>query len=268
MPDPTLNLAFSALRIRVAEYLGLAYLGAAGDEAASLPTDAHDLDLVGRLVNDGYRRFLTDHEKGWNFLTVPLLVTFGTSLVASPDRSRYYLPDDFYGVLVQPFTYPANTSAGLTTIDPVPEFVLRELRATSNASGFPSVVALRAINTTATATGQRWEAIFWPPPTGTEVVTAVYKRFPAALSAATDRSVAGFVHDGSVLQAALAEAELQRNDRAGPREAAYQAALLRSKLIDARTTAPRGGGYGDPNAREGRGLGRINPSTLYNDISI
>jgi len=265
MPDPTLNLTFSALRIRVAEFLGLAFYGAAGDLAAALPTDAHDLDLVGRIVNDGYRRFLTDHERGWNFLTVPLTLTFGTGLVAA-DQSRYFLPDDFYGVLVQPFTYPANTNAGLTTIDPVSEYRVRELRAATTSTGYPSVVALRAINTTATATGGRWEAIFWPTPSSADTVTALYKRFPNVLSGASDTSVAGFVHDNTVLAAALAEAELQRNDILGPRESAYQTALVRSKRIDSRSTPGRGGGYGDPSAGGGRGFDRVDVNGKYNGV--
>jgi hypothetical protein len=304
------------LRIRVAEYLGVAPITGG---VASLPTDSHDLDLVGRLVNDGYRRFLSENDK-WSFLNVPLSVRFvsqssgsitsasaTTVTVASlagllPDDHfngwnislydtgtrmyyeldvadytgatgvftftavppsigagdilyyagarnpggmawRYYLPDDFYGLLKAPFTYDENGPR--ITIEEVSEPEIREFRAGARTSGTPTYVAFRPINTTTASDGRRWEALFWPEPTGGEVVTAIYKRFPQALANATDVSVAGFQHDHAILEAALAEAERLRNDQIGIHEAAYQAALARSKRLDARAAPARNRPYGD-----------------------
>lgn len=323
MSDPSNNLTFSKLRIRVAEYLGIAYYGAAGGEAAQLPTDAHDLDLVGRLVNDGYDRFITDNERGWRFMTVPLSITFapqssvtitvkttGTATVGSlagdfaddyfngwqiglkdedaggttaltvvdytgatglftfaassvpstieagdtllyagsgnvaGDAARYFLPDDSVGIINFPWTYPET--GPLVRIDRVTEARMRELRAaTSSTSGDATLYATRAINTTATSTGKRWEVIFWPTPSGTETITTTYKRSPQALSDTGDLSVAGPQHDRSVLAAALAAAEIQRDDKVGPREAAYQSALARSMKLDDRTAPESLGDYGD-----------------------
>jgi hypothetical protein len=253
MADPTLRLTYSDLRIRVAVFLGVAdYSGG----SAALPTDASDLELVGRLVNDGYARFLTENERGWNFMTVPLSITFGTGTVAA-DNSRYYLPDDSDGRIVTPFTYgPTGPTARIIQIS---EPELRELKRLA-ATGFPVACASRAINTDATATGSRWEMVFYPTPTGTETVTALYKRFPAALSAASDRSVAGFVHDRTVLTACIAEAELQVNDTPGPREAAYQRELRKSLKIDARAASPHSRDYGD-RSDEGGWVGR--PKTFF-----
>lgn len=240
MADSTLRLTFSELRIRVADYLGLATIAAGS--AAALPTDVHDLDLVGRIVNDAYRRFLTDSNR-WNFLTVPLSVTFGTNMVAA-DKSRYFLPDDFYGLLLSPFTYASN---GLgVSIRQVNEATIRQyVSGGGDSTGDPVVFAIRPINVDATATAQRWEAIFWPTPDGTEAVTAVYKRFPNKLSANGDVSVAGFQHDQTVLQACLAAAELQRGDAMGPHEKMYQTRLDMSKSIDRRAAPASLGGYGD-----------------------
>ena len=57
-------MSFSDFQIRVAEYLGVAdYSGG----AAAVPTDAHDLDLVKRLCNDGWRRFVNAQPK-WNWM--------------------------------------------------------------------------------------------------------------------------------------------------------------------------------------------------------
>jgi hypothetical protein len=68
MADPTLSMTFGDLIMRVAEFLGVAdYSGG----AAAVPTDAHDLDLCKRYVNDGYRKFINANPR-WQFLTPTL----------------------------------------------------------------------------------------------------------------------------------------------------------------------------------------------------
>jgi len=229
--DPTIKLDYTAYRIRIAEYLGVAYYGVNGDQAAQLPIDAHDLDNVNRLFHDGYTRFM--FEQPWNFLKVPLTLTFQSGLV-SADPSRYYLPDDFSGDLLSPFTYPA--SGPQITIIRVTEPELRRLQTANNSSGTATYCAVRAINTTAASTGSRWKQSFGRRPSGTETITALYRRFPQALVNPTDSSVAGFIHDRTVLAAALAEAEAQKGDSIGPREAIYQRSLRsRRRSIFART---------------------------------
>lgn len=266
MADPTLNLTFDKLRIRVSEFLGNAYYGANGDQAAQLPVDAGDLELVGRLVNDGYARFLDDNQ--WNFLRVPLTLTFLTGTV-SADNSRYYLPDDFTGELLSKFTYPA--AGPRISIENVDEERLRSLQAGSSVSGYPSIVAVRAINTVASTTSQRWEALFWPTPTTAVTVTARYRRYPAALSASGDTSVAGFAYDRTVLAAAIAAAELQRNDEQGPREAFYQTLLKQSIARDKKTAARSLGDYGDKSddaTNFGRRPLNYYGVSTYNGVSI
>lgn len=78
MSDSTLTLQFQDLIIRVAEFLGIAYYGAAGNQAAQVPVDAHDLDLCQRLVNDGYRKF-TNANPNWTFLTPLFTITFSAA---------------------------------------------------------------------------------------------------------------------------------------------------------------------------------------------
>jgi hypothetical protein len=232
MADPSLRLDFQALQIRVAEYLGIQADSGSG---AAVPSDASDLELVKRLVNDGYRRFLT--ERAWNFLVVPLSVTFLSGTVSS-DNARYYLPDDFYGDLEAPFTYASTGPRRL--IEQVSEIDMRAMQAGAGTStGDPYAFAVRAINTTEDTTAQRWEAVFFPTPSTAYVVTAVYRRFPAALVDNADRHVCGFQHDDSVLAACIAAAELQKHDKQGEREAAYKAALQRSQGIDARVRRPK-----------------------------
>jgi hypothetical protein len=333
MSDSTLGLTFSDHIIRVAEYLGVAYYGAAGDQAAQAPTDTHDLDMCKRIVNDGYRRFLGESPL-WRFLTVPVQIQFktrytgtvtsvqgvttgftdsaqtgygddffngyniylthntttsgntlgvdvytvtdytsatgafvvtrqtiGGGVSASLDlvvadsyemaasncvygqNYRYYLPDDFAGSVMTPFTY--DVGGPRIEVAEVDELRIRELRVGANSSGTPSVCAIRKINNDNTATGNRWELIVWPIPTGLNRLTAVYRRFPNKLSSLTDSSVAGFQHDDTVVAAAIAAAEIQRNDTVGAREQVYQQALARSRKLDARSASGKVADFGD-----------------------
>lgn len=71
MVEATLAMGFQDFIIRVAEYLGIADYGSSGGVAAGVPTDAHDLDLCKRLVNDGWRRFVGAQAR-WNWMS-PLI---------------------------------------------------------------------------------------------------------------------------------------------------------------------------------------------------
>lgn len=317
MAEPTLGLTFDDMRIRVAEHLGIAYYGAAGNEAAQLPTDAHDLDLVSRLVNDGYRRFLS--ERAWSFMRPLLTIVFrqqydgsatavGGSTLSDSTRTqaddffngysirvtsaatgdiqvrtvtdyvgatgqfvvgvafspalvigdtytvapaecvegqnhRYYLPDDFFGVIHRPFTY--GEDGPITSMEPSTEWKIRELRAGQDVSGQPTIYAVAPINTSVTTDGDRWEAIFWPRPNILEAVQCRYQRYPNKLTTGTHRHVAGFQHDAAVLAAAKAEAELQQEGVEGAQSIAYDKALARSVMLDDKSTPVRIGGYGD-----------------------
>lgn len=318
MADPSLALTYDDFRIRVAEYLGIAYLGVNGDQAAQLPVDAHDLDLVSRIVNDGYRRFVATNPK-WNFLNAPFSIKFvpqlsgtatggsittlvdptlggasnpnghfigyglrvthldgtidvyavtgstsspgtltfsaGTAVAAGDtyelaqgtavegQNYRYYLPDDFYGILLTPFTY--DVGGPRLTINVASESELRELRAGANTSGTVSTCSFRPVPATNVSSGKRWEVLFWPSPNGVDRVTALYKKFPGKLTTGTDKSVAGFEHDDTILAACIAEAERQRGDKLQEREQMYQLKLQASLALDQRATPTRSREFGD-----------------------
>lgn len=74
---PSSSFTFSDLRIRIAEYLSVAYYGTAGTGKAQEPTSTHDLDMVDRVINDGYRRFLFAHD--WTFLNEVAELTLVTA---------------------------------------------------------------------------------------------------------------------------------------------------------------------------------------------
>lgn len=315
MSDPTLRITFQQLQIRVADYLGIA--DRSGSSLA-VPADLKNLELVKRLVNDGYARFIADNEK-WNFLNVPLTINFkaqlsgtvtatgagtitiggfanlyandyfngfqitvdgdtndetvltvtdyvgatgvfsvasvpstvaiGDTLLVAGARNvaglawRLFLPDDFYGLWHTPLTYAPNGPR--VRITEVTEAEIREMRAGQETTGDPLYVAFRPINTDVSSDGKRYEALFWPEPSSDITVQGIYKRFPAALSANSDVSVAGFHHDRTVLAASLAAAELYRHDKQGIHEATYVDRLTTSKKLDARSTPRFNRPYGD-----------------------
>ena len=69
-----LGFTYDDFRIRVAEYLGVSYKGTDGLEKPQLPTSAFDLDVVSRVVNDGYERFISDFN--WEFMSPLASITF------------------------------------------------------------------------------------------------------------------------------------------------------------------------------------------------
>lgn len=61
-------LTFSELQIYLAVQLGVAFYGAAGDEAAQAPTDTATLATIKGYANGGFRMFLNDAPpEGWRF---------------------------------------------------------------------------------------------------------------------------------------------------------------------------------------------------------
>lgn len=68
MAEPIGALAYGDLILELAELLGVAYYGAAGDEIAQVPTDVYELDRLKRLVNGGIRMFIADAPAdGWRW---------------------------------------------------------------------------------------------------------------------------------------------------------------------------------------------------------
>jgi hypothetical protein len=253
MPEPTLALSFNDLILRVAEHGGKAVY--AQSAAAAIPTDPHDLDLVKRIVNDGWRRFVNSNPK-WHWLTPTFRITFdpdGTTsrTVEQVDgddsdavrAARYYAPDGFFGHMVSNFTYPPDGPR--VRIDVTDEQQIRELyAAASGTTGDPFLVAWRPIPNRHSATqhNRRWEFIFWPTPDSGHTVTARCRLYPNRLAELEERHAAGFQFDEAVLAACMAEWERQQEDEQGAMESQWAEALTRAIAID-QASAPRRLGY-------------------------
>lgn len=182
-----------------------------------------------------------------------------SSVCVAGDVSRYYMPDGFYGSILLPFTYP--TSGPRSRIEPIHEERIRELNASGQASGDPSLVAFRPLPVTTAAAGQRWEAVFWPKPQNIYTVTARARLYPDKLVNNGDFHIAGFAYDEAVLKAALAEAERQGDDNIGVQEKAFQQALKLAMDTDKQAVAKRLGDYGDKS--ENRAGRWQRPSNYY-----
>jgi hypothetical protein len=257
MAAPSLGLTFLDLQVRVAEYLRVAdYSGG----SAAAPADTHDLDLVQRIVNDGWRSFASANPD-WNWLAPTFAIQFdadgsttrtvddsafpaGLQDRTIPRAARYYMPDGFYGQMLSYFTYEKD--GPLVKIDTVGEHVIRDNHAGAEASGDPFMSALRPLPALADLTDDanpRWEVIFYPTPESDDYVTGRCRIFPQKLVNDDDRHAAGFQFDDAVLKACLAEAERQREDATSTeKQQQYQIALAQAVRMD-RSSKPRFMGY-------------------------
>lgn len=245
MAEPTLALTFNDYILRVAEYLGVSsYAGG----TAAIPTDAHDLEVCKRVVNDGWRRFYNSHAD-WNWVNQMFTITFdpdATDPLVNVDGEnwRYYMPEGFYGLVIAPFTYAENS--GRIDILQVPEDLIRSKYAQSTVSGYPTEYAMRPLSGD---DARRWEVIFWPQPSSALVVTGRIAVYPNKLTELTDQPNAGFQFDEAILAACMAEAEIQREDTAGLMDGRWKAASQRAVNLDKRSAPKSLGDYGSGNPR-------------------
>lgn len=272
MAEPTGGLTFQDLIIRVAEYLGVAdYSGG----AAAVPTDAHDLELCKRMVNDGIRLFIqesvhpmTGRPFQWRWMRklYSLTITNAVSaLQVDGDTGRYFMPEDFNGDATGRWTFGPDENV-YPEIDTIPEDAIRRWRSQQqDHTGFPRYAAFRPLPEAdwPASTRARWEVIFFPSPGQEYVVQVPYRVYFTALVNLTDRSPAGAEHDATIEAAAKACAELDRDDKPGGWSRMYQSRLLNSITLDT-MAAPRTVGQnldrsGGPEITSRRQLGYSRP---------
>ena len=89
MSAPTSQYSFYDLIMRVAKEAGTAYYGSSGNERAMIPVDAHDLEVIRDLVNDGIKMFIADAPpKGWRWMRKIAAVTItGTRITGTADAA-------------------------------------------------------------------------------------------------------------------------------------------------------------------------------------
>lgn len=231
MAEPTLTLVYSDFQKHCGEFLGF---GRSGWDA----TETAQLD---EFIQSGYRRFLmppklpgeeTAHE--WSFLTPT------TTLTTAADDDDYDLPDNFGGLL-----------GGMTFSDmpggaPIPlcsDAQIRTMKAQIDTSGKPRFVAIRP-KAFVSATGQRFEAYFYPTPDAVYTISYSYNAILSKLDGSTNtRPLGGPMHVDTILEAILAAAEATMDDNVGIHEARFQERLQASIARDRQGMTPNDLGY-------------------------
>lgn len=86
--DTTAAYTFGDLVTEVARQLGIAYYGEQGNQPASAPVNAHDLDACKRYVNEGLRSFfLQAPPGGWMWAKSRVTIPLWNSVVAAASRT-------------------------------------------------------------------------------------------------------------------------------------------------------------------------------------
>lgn len=84
--EPTGSFTLQDLVIEVAREIGTAYYGTDGDEAAQVPTDAHDLAEAKRHINNAIRQVLSDAPpQGWRWAKPVASVVLWPSVAVDDD---------------------------------------------------------------------------------------------------------------------------------------------------------------------------------------
>ncbi len=173
MAEPTGTYTFPKLMTEVARTIGVAFYGASGGEAAMPPVhERHDFELVRDIVNGGVKLFIgTPPDNGWHWRKRLHSVTFdpdGTGpLNIDSDPARYYLPQDFGGVVAGKIQYAAGTAHG-SRIEWCNESRIRQRRATTVQTGYPVLAAVRPYNY------RRYELVVDPQPAAADTVEFPY----------------------------------------------------------------------------------------------
>ena len=210
MAESTLSPDINTLRREVGVFMGW------GRDYSAWDTDQENdfLDISKRAQRMYYFPPTNDQIPyfEWTFLHKTGTITLATNDV------DYDLPDDFGGtVLDDTLTYAdASNNRTLRKID---ESDIRKNQALDSIKGIPKYFAIRN-KAHAPATGQRWEALFYPTPSSAAnnlVITYRYVYVPDATTNTNIYVAGGAQYGETVLAAYLAAAELrQDNEPGGP----------------------------------------------------
>jgi len=180
-------------------------------------------------------------------------------------NGNYALPGDFGGIEGK-ITYDIEQYN--KEIELVGEGRIRAIRQGSKLTGAPTHAAIRPMNTTG-ATGQQFEMMLWPTPDEAYVLT--YRRvcIPDRLVGTTNEYPMGTAQHGETLLAScLAAAELQEDEKAGPRRAYFMDRLMASIQIDKRSRGDIHFGYnGDRETSGGCRVDNRNMIVTYDSVN-
>jgi hypothetical protein len=191
---------FLGVRTVVADYLGTTATGS-------------DITKIKTIVTDGYSLFLypinadTGRVHIWSFLKNP-----GGSITTADGTSRYDLASD-YGSLWIPPTWGANT--GYPPLQEVEYSDILNARAEGSSESYPEVFAV-VMSAASTTTSQKWQIELEPIPDGIYTLTYGYYADPPIPTDDAHIFAGPQWTDEVIKLCALATAEYQENDKAGP----------------------------------------------------
>ncbi len=154
---------------------------------------------------------------------------------------KYSLPSDF-GAIVSLFAFDENTGS-VFLYEEAPVQIRKLIAGSGSTTGTPSHFALqpRAYTTT---DGQRWEIHVWRIPSSDFTMYYRYRTHPALMTADAVFPVGGLHHTQTVLQCAIAAAELRERDGEAAQAARRDELLAASIDLDARLKAHIHGSMG------------------------
>ncbi len=235
MAESGLSIGFTELKAAVGRLLGY------GSASANW-SDSQLAEIVG-IVQTGYRRVLyppsvVEGAAGfqWTFLRPTATLTI-TSAAAD-----YDLPDDF-GSLAGGFHYQEETY--LPMIQRVPLAHILEARSAYSHSSDPEFVAIR-FKSSDGSSGQRQEALFYPAPDTTRVLSYSYDAYQGALSDSYPYPLGGMQMGELYKESCLAIVEVDYFGAPGSHFETYKALLADAISRDRKHGARRFGNMGNP----------------------
>lgn len=201
----SLILTFEDTYKRVSDFLGL----------GTSPTGTN-LTKVKDITYRAYRKFLFPFNPATGQIYVWSFLRKTGTLITAADKWQYTLPEDFVG-LVSGFKYDAGENKN--NPQKIDTSKLRALRSVSVATAAnPDYYAINS-NPYNKDTGASYEVCFYKTPSDSVTFKYEYIFDPEKPSATTDYFVGGVRGSEVIMQLALAIAELQEDDIAGPQDA-------------------------------------------------
>lgn len=213
-----------------------------------------ELNNLTRLIRNGLRRFYYPPQQegiyDWNFLRQKCTIQ---TCVGTRD---YLQPFDFGG-LDGELTHDQNDSV----IQPVSKVTfdrIMQLRATNvQMTSWPTYYAERPVHSGGRQS-TRYEVMFWPDPDAVYTLYGNMRVLPLNAVSAQPYLYGGVEHSQTILEACLAQAEIQLDGAPGVHAVEFAACLKTSMALDTTMHAPEKLGYNGNRRAGDRSLMRDN----------
>lgn len=221
MPESTLSLTRGDLKRHIGRFLGIS--------RDPLQWTAESADDVADIVRAAERMFYFPEVDGKTYVWSFLKKTSVGSL--SSGVSTYDLADDFGGFLTNQLTFSTAEKYPLLLVD-ISLIREKQQHARPVSVNQPLLAAVTPSGFSPNATGQRWKLTVWPTPTQGYVIYGDYRTNVDAISDDTHYPLGSGPHAQTLLEAALASAELYLNDQPGPHNEMFKRLLAASVQYD------------------------------------